>query len=111
MYRGEGFLPIPCDKLFPLPVVVGKKWRHQRWSYEVAAVDAEVYLGEDAGEPMIIKNCLSVAWGFDEGSGENIYAPGIGLVKATSTDEQYPFGFVFTNIVHPRTRKLSARKG
>ena len=58
MIAEEGFLPIPCRRLFPLPVTVGKKWRQARWEFEVAAVDAKVYLGEDAGIPMFIENCL-----------------------------------------------------
>ncbi len=97
MLRGEGFLPIPARKLFPLALVVGAQWRHDRWYYSVDALDYKLYLGEDAGVPLFLENCLQVSWHFDEGSGENIYAPKIGLVKATSNDEQYPFGFVMSN--------------
>lgn len=96
MLRGEGFLPIPGRKLFPLPIAVGKEWRHERWEYGVAGVSGELQIGEDAGVPIVLKNCLEIGWHCDEGGGDQIYAPGIGLVKATSNDEQYPFGFIIT---------------
>jgi hypothetical protein len=51
MLRGEGFLPIPARKLFPLALVVGAQWRHDRWYYSVDALDYKLYLGEDAGVP------------------------------------------------------------
>ena len=94
MRRGELFLPIPAETLFPIPAAVGKKWRYGRWEYEVASLDAQVDLGPEAGVPTNISGCLLVAWHFDEGSGENYYAPGIGLVKAASNDEQYPFSLL-----------------
>lgn len=102
MLRGEAFLPIPGRKLFPLPVEAGKTWRVDRWQYQVGGTDGEVQIGEDAGVPIVLKNCLEVGWHFDEGAGEQIYAPGIGLVKATSTDEQYPFGFILTTVSGPK---------
>lgn len=96
MLRGEGFLPLPGRKLFPLPVAVGKEWRYERWSYRVASVDEKLHVGDDAGVPIILENCLAVGWACDEGAGEMIYAPGLGLVKAESNDEQYPYAFILT---------------
>ena len=94
MRRGELFLPIPAEKLFPIPVVAGKKWRHDRWYYEVLSIEAQVSLGRTAGVRTSITGCLLVAWRCDEGSGESYFAPGVGLVKASSTDEQYPFSLL-----------------
>jgi hypothetical protein len=42
---------------------------------------------------MVLKECLGVVWHCDGGGGESVCAPGIGLVKACSNDEEYPFAF------------------
>lgn len=100
-----GFLELPVKKLFPVPPAVGADWTEGRWEHRISGLDTEVYIGDDAGVPMVIKNCLRVAWQFSEGSGENVYAPGIGLVKSTSTDEQFPYGFILTSAAFPKRLK------
>jgi hypothetical protein len=88
------FLELPVAKLFPIAPALGATWDEVRWTFEVTDLHAEVYVGDDAGVPMIIKDCLEVSWHFDEGSGAFYYDKRLGLVKAESTDEQYPFAFV-----------------
>lgn len=92
----SAFLEMPITKLFPLAPSVGRRWREGRWDFEVTDLAATVYVGDDAGVPMLVKNCLEVTFSFDEGGGRFYFAPKIGLVKAGSTDEQYPFSFVMT---------------
>lgn len=89
-----GFLGLPATRLFPVPPALGATWDEERWTFEVTDLHAEVYVGDDAGVPMIIKDCLEVTWRFDEGGGTFCYDKRLGLVKAESTDEQYPFAFV-----------------
>ncbi|MDE2143443.1 MAG: hypothetical protein KGJ84_13630 [Elusimicrobia bacterium] len=88
------FLELPVKKLFPVPPAPGATWEEGRWSFKVASLNAEVHVGDDAGVPMVLKDCLEVAWYFDEGSGAFYYDKTLGLVKAVSTDEQYPCAFV-----------------
>lgn len=90
------FLELPITKLFPLAPAVGRRWREGRWDFEVTDLAAAVYVGDDAGSPMLVKNCLEITFSFDEGGGRFYFAPKIGLVKAFSTDEQYAFSFVMT---------------
>jgi hypothetical protein len=96
------FLEMPSEKLFPIPPSVGRRWNCDRWNYEVVSSDLRVRIGEDFGAPLVFKDCLRVVWFCDEGGGELVFAPGIGLVKALSTDEQYPFNFFLTRVLEEK---------
>ncbi len=74
-------------KLFPIPPKVGARWRDDRYEYAVESLNASV----DLGEYGVIKGCLRITWHFDEGGGEAFYAPGLGLVRDFSTDEDDPY--------------------
>jgi hypothetical protein len=72
-------------KEFPLPPVVGKKWRSGSDACRVDALDAvaETPAGKFEG----CLRVLRLVAGGDEGSEERLYAPGVGLLRAVSNDE------------------------
>lgn len=77
------------DIEFKRPVKVGTKWIRAPRRFWIEALDAKVQT--PAGK---FKNCLRVAYLIaegDGGSGERLYAPGVGLVKIVENDEAEPF--------------------
>lgn len=79
----------------PLPAVPGARWAAPPREYRVEALDARALT--PAGE---FEGCLRVGYliaGGDGGSGERLYAPGVGLVRETCRDEADPFEAVLTS--------------
>lgn len=76
---------------FKNPVKVGTEWISPPRRYWIEALDAAAET--PAGK---FKDCLRVAYLIaegDGGSGERLYAPGVGLVKIVENDEADPFTF------------------
>lgn len=74
---------------FKYPVKVGMEWIRAPRRFWIETLDAKVET--PAGK---FKNCLRVAYLIaegDGGSGERLYAPGVGLVKIIENDEAEPF--------------------
>ncbi len=87
------------QKEFPLPVWLGRRWRSEPVEFEVSELEAVVTV--PAGK---FEGCLKVFYrigGGDGGSGERIYAPGIGLVREDCSDEADPFELALTRFVLP----------
>ncbi len=77
------------ERELPLPIALGRKWRHYPNEYRVAALDAITSV--PAGT---FRGCLKVSYligGGDAGVGERYYAPGVGLVRENCMDEADPF--------------------
>lgn len=80
------------EKELHLPLEVGEKWDVPPAEYEINSFSKEVKV--PAG---VFKDCLQVLYlvsGGDAGGGEKCYAPGLGLVKHVSHDENDPFEIV-----------------
>lgn len=78
----------------PLPARPGASWASPPREYRVEALDAaaETPAGTFGG-------CLRVGYliaAGDGGCGERLYAPGVGLVRETCSDEADPFEVVLT---------------
>jgi hypothetical protein len=89
--RADG---VYCDGVLvlPLPPRAGASWTQAPRRYRVESLDAaaETPAGKFTG-------CLSVGYLIaegDGGSGERLYAPGVGLVRETCSDEADPFEVV-----------------
>jgi hypothetical protein len=77
------------DFEFKYPVKIGTEWIRAPRRFWIEALDATVET--PAGK---FKDCLRVAYLIaegDGGSGERLYAPGVGLVKIVENDEAEPF--------------------
>lgn len=80
--------------VLPLPPRAGGSWASPPREYRVEGLDAEA--ATPAGR---FRGCLRVGYliaGGDGGSGERLYAPGVGLVRETCRDEADPFEAVLT---------------
>jgi hypothetical protein len=78
----------------PLPPRAGAVWTAPPRAYRVEALDAEART--PAGR---FEGCLRVGYliaGGDGGSGERLYAPGVGLVRETCHDEADPYEVALT---------------
>lgn len=87
------------ELVLPLPPALGRRWELPPRSCWVAALDAAVET--PAGR---FEGCARVAYliaGGDAGSGERLYAPGVGLVYEACREEADPY----------ETRLLSLRRG
>lgn len=81
--------------ILPLPPRVGASWALPPREYRVETLDdaVETPAGRFAG-------CLRVGYliaAGDGGSGERLYAPGVGLVRELCSDEADPFEVVLTS--------------
>lgn len=82
--------------LLPLPPRAGAAWSAPPRQYRVEALNAaaETPAGKFSG-------CLRVGYliaAGDGGSGERLYAPGVGLVRESCSDEADPFEVVLTGL-------------
>jgi hypothetical protein len=78
--------------VLPLPARTGAGWITPPREYRVEALDASAET--PAGR---FSSCLRVGYliaAGDGGSGERVYAPGVGLVRETCADEADPFEVV-----------------
>ncbi|OGR46157.1 MAG: hypothetical protein A2X37_06635 [Elusimicrobia bacterium GWA2_66_18] len=83
------------ELVLPLPARLGARWARPPREYRVEDLDAaaETLVGRFTG-------CLRVGYliaGGDGGSGERLYAPGVGLVRETCADEADSFELVLTS--------------
>lgn len=79
------------DIEFKFPIKVGTEWLSPPRRNWIEALDAAVET--PAGN---FKDCMRVAYLIaqgDGGSGERLYAPGVGLVKVVENDEGEPFTY------------------
>jgi len=86
-----------ADVEFKAPVKVGTEWLSPPRRNWIEALDAAVET--PAGK---FQDCLRVAYLIaegDGGSGERLYAPGVGLVKAVDNDEGEPFMYQLVKAV------------
>ena len=85
-----------ADPEFPIPVKVGRKWDRYPNAYEIE--DLKAVTTVPAGT---FRNCLKVGYligGGDAGSGARYYAPGVGFVRETCTDESDPYEFALLRV-------------
>lgn len=88
--KGNGWVKEDGTRLFPLPPSPDHApWHDDRYKYSVHALDSSLDLGEHG----VLRNCLEVGWHFDEGGGLRLYAPGIGLVRMFSNDEDNAYSY------------------
>jgi len=81
---------------FKRPLRTGTEWIRPPRRYWIEALDAAVET--PAGK---FKDCLRVAYLIaegDGGSGERLYAPGVGLVKAMDNDEAEPSAYELVSL-------------
>ncbi len=96
--KGNGWVEEDGKKLFPMPPSTDHApWHDERYEYSVSTLDAALSLGEYG----VLRGCLEIVWHFDEGGGMRLYAPGIGLVRMFSSDEDDPYDY--TLISPPET--------
>ncbi|MFI5344978.1 MAG: hypothetical protein ACHQ51_01265 [Elusimicrobiota bacterium] len=91
--RGDGIY-VDGALILPLPAVPGARWSAPPREYRVETLDAAA--STPAGR---FNGCLRVGYliaGGDGGSGERLYAPGVGLVRETCHDEADPFEVALT---------------
>jgi hypothetical protein len=78
------------DKLIlPFPIEEGRQWEGSHGTYTVQTKDRT-----EAVPAGVFENCLRVTYpihGGDSGWGEQIYAPGVGLIRETYSDEASPW--------------------
>jgi hypothetical protein len=87
---------------FPLPARAGAKWSEAPRSYEIETLSGEAVT--PAGK---FSGCLKVSYliaGGDGGGGERFYAPGIGFVFESCSDELEPFNILLTKYSLPEKR-------
>ncbi len=92
---------------FPLPARIGHQWRRYPNEYEVADLDAVTTV--PAGT---FRHCLKVSYliaGGDAGGGERYYAPSVGFVRETCSDENDPYEFTLLRILKARRNGTIAR--
>lgn len=83
----------------PLPAAAGARWALPPREYRVEAVGAPAVV--PAGR---FEGCARVSYliaGGDAGSGEALYAPGVGLVHERCSDESDPYETVLTAVRRP----------
>jgi hypothetical protein len=89
------------EREFPLPPVLGRKWRHYPNEYRISAFD-----GITSVPAGTFRNCMKVSYliaGGDGGVGERFYAPGVGLVRENCLDEADPFEIELVRKTAPLT--------
>ncbi len=85
--------------VLPLPPLAGASWAVPPYGFRVEEGLAAVEV--PAGR---FTDCLRVGYliaGGDGGSGERLYAPGVGLVRETCSDEADPFEAALTRVTRP----------
>jgi len=84
------------ERVLPLPARPGAAWSRPPRAYRVESQGAAV--SAPAGD---FSGCLRVTYliaAGDAGCGERLYAPGVGLVRETCSDEADPFEILLTGV-------------